>query len=149
MQLTLPSFDSLKDTQTPSTRLYNWTLITKALDPFGIKISDDEKSLIVAGDQQILLDLLQQIKAADNGTEDGDGEGSKTKKSQQALQPTGKRGKGKPVQRRQKKCNRIVEVQAIDITALNPNKDPGKTESCLEFLLVSLSKAFVLQSKQV
>jgi len=98
----LPNLEGLKETYTPSARLYNWNAIEKALSICGIKLGNDEKSLIVAGDPQILLDLLTQIKSAfsalapSGAEQEADAELAKQKKSQQQFQPTGKRGKGKP-----------------------------------------------------
>eukprot|EP01022_Parablepharisma_sp_SALTPOND_P016860 TRINITY_DN2578_c0_g1_i1.p1 TRINITY_DN2578_c0_g1~~TRINITY_DN2578_c0_g1_i1.p1 ORF type:complete len:1340 (+),score=195.52 TRINITY_DN2578_c0_g1_i1:1195-5214(+) len=45
-------------------------------------------------------------------------------------------------------CNRRLEPSGIDITSLSASKEITKTESCLEFLLISLSRAFALQPKQ-
>jgi len=55
--------DSMKDSLTPTAKLFNWNLIKTALDMYEIKLSDEEKSLIVAGDTQIIADLIKQIKS--------------------------------------------------------------------------------------
>ena len=88
----------MKDTPTPAAKLYNWGLISKALEVCGIKLGIDEKSLIVAGDQQMLSELLKQMKDADLPEQPTEDEVSKAKATQQLSQPTGKRGKGKTVQ---------------------------------------------------
>ncbi len=58
----MEKLDSLKDSLTPTAKLYNWNTIKAALDTYGIRLGDDEKSLIIAGDQQIVADLLKTIK---------------------------------------------------------------------------------------
>lgn len=51
----------MKDSITPATKVYNWNLISKALESAGIPLEEDLKSLIIAGDLQIIVETLQQI----------------------------------------------------------------------------------------
>lgn len=60
----MEKLDSLKNSLTPAVRLFNWNMIKPALQLCGIKLGDDERSLIIAGDQQILVELLQNIQNA-------------------------------------------------------------------------------------
>ena len=60
--VTLETLNSLKSSATPMGRLYNWNLIKTVLGSYGISLGDDEKNLIVAGDHQIIIDLLKTIK---------------------------------------------------------------------------------------
>ncbi len=89
-------------------------------------MGEDEKSLIVAGDQQILVEFLRQIMLRDAA-------GKSVHESDEGVEAEEIKAEARPV----------------DIAALDPNKDLTKTESCLEFLLVSLSRAFGLQPKRV
>lgn len=81
---------------------------------YNINIEDDEKNLIVAGDHQILNELLFQIK--------------------------------KLVSLQSKQWNK--NAQGVDLESISEKKDITKTESCLEFLLLSLGKSFSLLPKQ-
>ncbi len=99
----LPGFDGLKDSMTPAAKLYNWNVITKALEVYGVHTEDDVKSLIVAGDLQLLVDLLQQVREKEaefsGPTEDSKPAAAmETKGRPSQHQPTGARGtkSGKP-----------------------------------------------------
>lgn len=94
----IPELDSLKDSSTAAARLFNWNTIVKAIDLYGIKIDDDSKSLIVAGDHQMLSDLLNQLKATDSKSDSQGEDKTKIKVFQQHHQPTGKSGKSKITQ---------------------------------------------------
>eukprot|EP00831_Metopus_contortus_P046539 TRINITY_DN37390_c0_g1_i1.p1 TRINITY_DN37390_c0_g1~~TRINITY_DN37390_c0_g1_i1.p1 ORF type:complete len:176 (-),score=39.37 TRINITY_DN37390_c0_g1_i1:63-590(-) len=59
-----PKSDKLsqvKDSASPTIRLQNWNIIREALSGLGIPISDEEKSLIISGDQQMIVELLKTI----------------------------------------------------------------------------------------
>ena len=144
---------------TPSAKLYNWNVVTRALDIYGVKLEDDIKSLIIAGDLQIIVEMLQQVHNAElklsskTDTSGGKltGESQTKVRASQQFQPTGVRGKGGKVQ--EKSSNPLlhycIEKGSVDIASLDVNKDAEDIESCLEFLLVTLSKAFDLNPKQV
>lgn len=55
------SLDKLKDSNTTASRLYNWNLLTDAMKKMGISLDSDIKSLIVAGDTQMLAEVLKDI----------------------------------------------------------------------------------------
>jgi hypothetical protein len=59
------TIDSLKDSDTSVTKLYNWGEIGKALQVLGVPFDQDTKTLLVAGDEAVLIDLLDQIKEHD------------------------------------------------------------------------------------
>ena len=63
----LETLNTLKPSATPTARLYNWNIIKTALDSYGIPLGIDEKSLIIAGDLQIITDLLKSIKSKEEG----------------------------------------------------------------------------------
>ena len=52
-------------------KLYNWNTIKSALDLHGVGLGDEEKSLIVAGDQQMIVELLKNIKKAEEKMQAG------------------------------------------------------------------------------
>ena len=57
----LPSLDSLKEFSTPTSRLYNWNILTEAYKTISIDIKPDMKSLIVAGDRGCVVEFLKEI----------------------------------------------------------------------------------------
>ena len=61
----IPEVNTLKDASAPSGKLYNWNVISQALETLGVTLDPDTKSLIVAGDREMLLEVLQQIHTAE------------------------------------------------------------------------------------
>jgi hypothetical protein len=57
----LPALDTLKEFSTPTSRLYNWNILTEAFKTINIEIKADLKSLIVAGDRGCVVDFLKEI----------------------------------------------------------------------------------------
>ena len=57
----LSKIDSLKNATTPASKLYNWNLICEALKKLNIIIDQDVKSLIVAGDLDLINEVLREI----------------------------------------------------------------------------------------
>ncbi len=51
----------LKDTITPTGKLYNWNVLVELLQLVNVTIEQDVKVLIIAGDTEMLNDLLSQI----------------------------------------------------------------------------------------
>eukprot|EP00906_Rhabdomonas_costata_P032235 RCo045424 len=45
----------------PQARLYNWTVLAGLLDKFGFTLEPDIKTLIVAGDVEILVDMVKSV----------------------------------------------------------------------------------------
>jgi hypothetical protein len=58
--VTLPN-DLLEAASSPSTRLYNWNALLQAFQSFGVTVDSDVKSLIVAGDRQMVAEVLTQL----------------------------------------------------------------------------------------
>ena len=53
--------DTLKEFSTPTSRLYNWNILTDAYQAINVEIKPDVKSLIVAGDRGIVVAFLKEI----------------------------------------------------------------------------------------
>ena len=53
--------DAFKMGGSPVSRLYNWNLLGPVLVPFGIRLSDDDKALVVAGDRDFVSHILSQF----------------------------------------------------------------------------------------
>lgn len=62
----MPEVNTLKNISTPSAKLYNWNILTSAFELFGIEIDSDTKSLIVAGDRDMLIEVLKMICEAES-----------------------------------------------------------------------------------
>jgi hypothetical protein len=52
----------MKSPNTPASRLFNWNLLGDALKKLDVVFDVDVKNLIVAGDYEIITDLLLQLK---------------------------------------------------------------------------------------
>ena len=51
----------LKETNTAPAKLFNWNLILKEVEKLGIQIDEDTRGLIIAGNLDMILDLLKRI----------------------------------------------------------------------------------------
>ena len=58
------SYDTLKENNAPVAKLYNWNLLLPKLTQRGCDVDQDMKVLIVAGDTDIVVDLLKQLHDA-------------------------------------------------------------------------------------
>ena len=56
--------DTLKENNAPVAKLYNWNLLLPKLRQRGLDVDQDMKVLIVAGDTDIVVDLLEQLQKA-------------------------------------------------------------------------------------
>lgn len=55
------SFDTLYSTASPSSKLYNWNLVCENLKKIDLTIEKDVKDLIVAGDTDMINEVLRDI----------------------------------------------------------------------------------------
>jgi len=51
----------LKEVSSPAGKLYNWNILTKQLSNLEIEVDRDIKSLIIAGDLEMINEVLKQI----------------------------------------------------------------------------------------
>lgn len=58
---TPPNLKQLKDANTPGARVYNWNIIVEALAKMNYRIDTDIKGLIIAGDEDMVLEVLKEI----------------------------------------------------------------------------------------
>lgn len=58
---TPPNMKQLKDISSPAAKLYNWNIVADALSKFGYNLEPDIKSLIVAGDVDMIAELLRDL----------------------------------------------------------------------------------------
>lgn len=63
----MPEMNTLKHATTPAAKLYNWNILTQVLAMFNIPLDPDTKSLIIAGDREMLIEVLSQIFEAEHG----------------------------------------------------------------------------------
>ena len=113
-------YNTLRDANSPAVRLGNWNFISKAIKQIGVDIDADTKALIVAGDSDVVLDILLQVHRASQNS-----------------RPT-------PSPRPQAKSGAPATIQLEEIYA---EKDYTETTSCLELMLVSFMKHFGVDSK--
>ena len=125
-QKPIPSIPSTSDTLSPAAKLYNWNLIIKCLDSLHLSIDSDMKALIVAGDRQLITEILHTLYTLD------------TSPSPEAP--------GVPF-RKQKKRNKVLAEGALFLDELDPGTPLLESESTLEFLILSLCQEFSLSCK--
>jgi len=51
----------LKETVTPAGKLYNWNTLTDLFKTIDVKLEQDVKSLIIAGDLDMMNEVLRQL----------------------------------------------------------------------------------------
>ncbi|OMJ70384.1 hypothetical protein SteCoe_31656 [Stentor coeruleus] len=119
----MPEINTLKQALTPAAKLYNWNILSQALQLFNINLDPDTKSLIIGGDREMLIEVLNQLYIA---------EGYKIPQSIT-------KNPYKPTQ---------ASDGGLIIENIDENKSLSETESCLEFLIVSFCHSFSLKPKQ-
>ncbi|CAG9312103.1 unnamed protein product [Blepharisma stoltei] len=62
----MPEINSLKQVTNASTKLYNWKVLCQALEMLKVTVDPDTRALIVAGDRDMVVEVLQQIYDAEN-----------------------------------------------------------------------------------
>ena len=122
----MPEMNTLKQALTPAAKLYNWNVLSQALELVGITLDPDTKSLIIAGDREMIIEVLFQLFTAENG------------KSGLGSANTSKRGY-KPTQ---------ANEGGIVIESISEEKQLIDAESCLEYLILSFCHSFSLKPKQ-
>ena len=60
--------DTLKENNAPVAKLYNWNLLLPKLRARGLDVDQDMKVLIVAGDLDIVADVLEQLHGSGTGS---------------------------------------------------------------------------------
>jgi len=100
----------LKETNSAPAKLFNWNLIMKEIKKLGIQIDEDTLGLIIAGDLDMIIDLLKQICDTSDGNE--------------------------KVEKRIGRKKKVKE--GVDILSMDPNRKLTKCESSLEIILNTL-----------
>ena len=110
----ITELDTFRTEDSPSSKLFNWNVITKILALFDINIDSDTKALIVAGDASSLAEILAELHA------------THLKLSSMEAKAPAATNKTK-----------VAPDGSIYIDTLMPGKPLEETETVLEFLLVS------------
>lgn len=127
----LPDSKTLKKLDSASAKLYNWKIIYKALNAVGISVDEDKKLLIMAGDNDIIADLIGEIC-------------EKEKTAQRFLPKIS----STPTLRKIGKKPKIGRDGALYIDSVNVYRNLDNTDTCLEYLLVTFCQYFELKPKQ-
>jgi len=131
--VSLATLAELKTSHTPAAKLFNWNMLIRELDvslynlkKLGIPVDEDTRSLIIAGD----LDMVSEIFSAIDNLEkkvNGDEHHSTVKKD--LVDPKDKVKEG------------------VDILTMDASKDPRKADSSLEMLLITLCASLNMKPK--
>eukprot|EP00357_Protocruzia_adherens_P031664 CAMPEP_0115033794 /NCGR_PEP_ID=MMETSP0216-20121206/40176_1 /TAXON_ID=223996 /ORGANISM="Protocruzia adherens, Strain Boccale" /LENGTH=1250 /DNA_ID=CAMNT_0002412373 /DNA_START=59 /DNA_END=3809 /DNA_ORIENTATION=- len=138
--------DSLKEVNSPPARLSNWNKIIKSLSGVGVKVDNDTKRMIIAGDTAIVSELIDEVYSSHyqnlrKMNNDDQARASDSFRVQKNGVQDGQLSKMEvKSQTRGKKAPQQKKAGALDITSLNTQKMSAETESCLEFLLNTLCK---------
>ena len=146
---TAPKLDPLKDSFTPAAKLFNWNVVKTALQSYGVRLSDDEKSLVVAGDQQIIVEVLKNIRETTKRFGLERRHSIRQLASEKSVLPSNTKLTKMTSLFSECILNNVLKKRPLDILTLKVDKPIEEVTSCLEFLLVTLSRALQMQPKQV
>ena len=161
----MPEINSLKEVKSAATKLYNWKILTTALDMLGIKIDADTRSLIVAGDRDMVVEILTQIYNAELSAEqslelqelqDFEKDSQASKKLNISVDSSVPRKKQTTSRVKPKSIDKSASIKnnkkkpdgTLYIESIRADKSLDSADSCLEFLLISFCKNFSLRPKQ-
>ena len=157
----MPEINSLKEVKSAAAKLYNWKILSTALEMLGIKIDADTRSLIIAGDRDMVVEILQQIREAEKSTaqELDEKESEKSPLSSRRLNISVESSMSTTSKKPSTKVKKLTEKSTsyrtkkkpdgtLYIESIRVDKTLESTETCLEFLLVSFCKNFSLRPKQ-
>lgn len=156
----MPELNSLKEVKSPAAKLYNWKVLTKALELLGIQIDPDSRSLIIAGDRDMVVEVLKKMydaeKKAQIGSDDenyeqesfvskvlSDAFSKSVSSKKSTIVPRAKKPVEKPLPKSKKRPDGSLYIEAV-----RADKPLETTDNCLEYLLVSFCKHFSLHPKQ-
>ncbi len=139
------ALDSLRSD--PAARRQNWREISRALLPLGVSVDEGTIDRIDSGEVAAATDVLEKIRLVvqDQPQPLQAGEQSKIRVDSDVVI-----GENDEVGERIEVLQKEATFGCTPSYALNVDvsKDLGETESCLEFLLVSLCNCFTLTPKQ-
>lgn len=125
-------FAQLKEANTTSAKLFNWNMILKEVDKLGISVDSDSRGLVIAGDVDMILDILKKVDRLEESISNPNaGKDGFTSGGEKAKATTIKKVK-----------------EGVDILSMDPNKKPEKSESSLELILNTLCRNFKMKPKQ-
>lgn len=135
----MPELNTLKEVKSPAAKLYNWKILSSVLQLMGIVVDPDSRSLIVAGDRQIVIEVLKQIFEAEQ----------KALKESKSKKTASVKSSKRSIKKKEKVgVKRGIGKEALYIEAIDQEKELNECENCLEYLLVSFCKNFSLKPKQ-
>ena len=103
----------LKEANTTSAKLFNWNIILKEVDKLGIAIDSDSRGLIIAGDVDMILDILKKVDKLEESV-------SNPNAGKEEFVSGGEKGD-------KIKATTIKKVkEGVDILSMDPNKKPEK-----------------------
>ena len=120
----LSDINSLKDISSAAGKLYNWNLLIKSLDLLQIIIDSDMKALIIAGDRQVISEILLALYAIDTNCSEN-----------------------LPTLIKKRKKNKLLEEGTILLDDIDPSLPLNASENVLEFLILSFCQTFNLNPK--
>lgn len=121
--LLLPELETLEDTK-GTTRVYNWGVVLQALESLSVHLDPEVRELILAGDREIVVEVLEALQAREAELKTDAAEPRKFRRPRQA--PDG-----------------ALFVESIDV-----RRPLGEAETCLEFLLVAFCSHLQVTQRQ-
>lgn len=125
----LATLAELKTSHTPAAKLFNWNLIIKELEKLNVPVDEDTRNLIIAGDLEMVAEVFSAIDSLEKKVN-----GTPSEQSQY---------------RREENVDPKERVkEGVDILTMDSSKDPRKSDSSLEMILITLCASFNMKPKQ-
>jgi hypothetical protein len=124
----------IKSGNTPATKLFNWNIIMKELEKIGESVDDDSRGLVIAGDLDMITDILKRMYKKEEILASGEAD------------KHGFSSGGEKPNKREPRKKKVKE--GVDILSMDPNKKPNKCDSSLEVILNTLCRNFKMKPKQ-
>lgn len=107
---------SMKASNTPQVKLFNWNIIIKQLSKLDIQVDNDTKSLVIAGDLPFTNEVLVQLYNYEVHLS--------------------------PDPNRIREPSKPKPADSVDVATLTLETKTYETKNCLEFIIISLAHCF-------
>ena len=121
--LLLPELETLEDTK-GTARVYNWGVVLQALESLSVHLDAEVRELILAGDREIVVEVLEALQARETELRVAASEPKKFRRPRQA--PDG-----------------ALFVESVDV-----RRPLSEAETCLEFLLLAFCSHLQVTQRQ-
>lgn len=129
--INIDKLQTLKVNSNSQAKLYNWNILAKEIEMFGIQLTADEIRSMVEGNHESIVDLLSKLKDVLHGDVNLSALSSKKSADESAVKVEPKAGGLKLFKLKPNvaKPANVVPKAAVDIDEIKTDKDPNECTS--------------------